>query len=95
MTATAVESANKLKQLSRIIGNTPLLGIECTFRGKRRVVFAKSEQLNLTGSNGDGSWKISAESEQDDKSLSRGASGVAHVDDRAQGGEASHSGNLG
>ena len=36
--------------LSRTIGNTPLLAIECEFRGRRRTVYAKSEQLNLTGS---------------------------------------------
>ncbi len=36
--------------LARSIGNTPLLAIECTFRGQRRVIYAKSEQLNLTGS---------------------------------------------
>ena len=50
MTATAVKAVNRLKQLSRMIGNTPLLGIEYSFRGKRRVIYAKSEQLNLTGS---------------------------------------------
>src|SRR5262249_23773589 len=31
-------------------GNTPLLGIEFTFRGERRVIYAKAENLNLTGS---------------------------------------------
>ena len=50
MTATAVKEVNRLKELSRMIGNTPLLGIEYSFRGKRRVIYAKSEQLNLTGS---------------------------------------------
>ena len=39
-----------LKGLSRAIGNTPLLAIRCRFRGRERVVYAKSEQLNLTGS---------------------------------------------
>lgn len=33
-----------------MIGNTPLLALECTFRGRPRVLYAKSEQLNLTGS---------------------------------------------
>jgi cysteine synthase len=50
MAGITTEPASKLKELSRIIGNTPLLGVECLFRGKRRVIFAKSEQLNLTGS---------------------------------------------
>src|SRR3954468_17225692 len=36
--------------LRRLIGNTPLLAIEYTWRGHPRTVYAKSEQLNLTGS---------------------------------------------
>jgi cysteine synthase A len=36
--------------LRRIIGNTPLLAIDYTFRGVRRRLFAKSENLNMTGS---------------------------------------------
>jgi cysteine synthase A len=40
----------RLDGLSRLVGNTPLLGIGLTFRGKRRVIYAKCEQLNLTGS---------------------------------------------
>jgi cysteine synthase A len=39
-----------LQGLSRAIGNTPMLAIRCRFRGRERVVYAKSEQLNLTGS---------------------------------------------
>ena len=38
------------KGLSRSIGATPLLAIHCNFRGHHRTVYAKSEQLNLTGS---------------------------------------------
>ncbi len=33
-----------------MVGNTPLLAIEFTYRGKPRVLYAKSEQLNMTGS---------------------------------------------
>ncbi len=40
----------RFKGLWRLVGNTPLLGIEFRFRGERRVLFAKSEQLNMTGS---------------------------------------------
>ena len=40
----------RLDGLSRLVGNTPLVGIRLTFRGKRRVIYAKCEQLNLTGS---------------------------------------------
>jgi cysteine synthase A len=36
--------------LRRLIGNTPLLAIDYTFRGKQRRLFAKSENLNMTGS---------------------------------------------
>lgn len=38
------------KGLSRSIGATPLLAIQCNFRGHLRTIYAKSEQLNLTGS---------------------------------------------
>ena len=40
----------RLHGLSSLIGNTPLLEIECRFRGRPRRVFAKAENLNLTGS---------------------------------------------
>jgi len=33
-----------------MVGNTPLLAIELTYRGKPRILYAKSEQLNMTGS---------------------------------------------
>lgn len=39
-----------LRGLSRSIGNTPLLAIECLFRGRPVTIYAKSEQHNLTGS---------------------------------------------
>ena len=42
--------ANRFKSLARVIGNTPLLGIEFIFQGEERVIYAKSEQLNMTGS---------------------------------------------
>jgi cysteine synthase len=40
----------KLKHLKHLIGNTPLLAIRCMFKGKERVVYAKAEHLNMTGS---------------------------------------------
>ncbi len=43
-------SSARLSGLSQIVGNTPLLEIAFEFRGKQRVIYAKSEQLNLTGS---------------------------------------------
>ena len=49
-TATRASVSQRLKQLSRLIGNTPLLVVHCTYRGAPRTVYAKSEQLNMTGS---------------------------------------------
>jgi cysteine synthase len=40
----------KLRALRRLTGNTPLLGIHFRFQGRQRCVYAKSEQLNMTGS---------------------------------------------
>ena len=36
--------------LEPLIGNTPLLAIRCRFCGSERVIYAKSENLNMTGS---------------------------------------------
>lgn len=36
--------------LGPLVGNTPLLAIDYRWRGHQRTVYAKSEQLNLTGS---------------------------------------------
>jgi len=36
--------------IRHLVGNTPLLAIEFTFRGEERVIFAKAENLNLTAS---------------------------------------------
>ncbi len=41
---------NRFLALSHMLGNTPLLAIECSFRGHRRIIHAKAEHLNLTGS---------------------------------------------
>jgi cysteine synthase A len=40
----------RFRGLRRLIGNTPLLGVDYEFRGARRRIFAKSENLNMTGS---------------------------------------------
>ncbi len=40
----------RIHALRHLVGNTPLLAIDCTFRGRRRRVFAKAENLNMTGS---------------------------------------------
>jgi cysteine synthase A len=41
---------DRLTSLGRLVGNTPLLGIHCSFQGQMRVIYAKCEQMNLTGS---------------------------------------------
>jgi len=43
-------STPRLNGLRRLVGNTPLLAIHYRWRGRARTVYAKSEQLNLTGS---------------------------------------------
>ena len=40
----------RCKQLRHMIGNTPLLAIHFTFRGTERIVYAKAEHMNMTGS---------------------------------------------
>ena len=42
--------AERIHALRHLVGNTPLLAIDATFRGKRRRVYAKAEHLNMTGS---------------------------------------------
>jgi cysteine synthase A len=40
----------RMQGLTRLVGNTPLLAIEFLFRGKKRILYAKAEHLNMTGS---------------------------------------------
>jgi cysteine synthase A len=42
--------AARFKSLEYLIGNTPLLAIRLTYHGEPRVVYAKYEQVNMTGS---------------------------------------------
>lgn len=44
------KSPARFKQLKHMIGNTPLLAIRFTFRGSERLIYAKAEHLNMTGS---------------------------------------------
>ena len=41
---------NRTSMLSSLIGNTPLLAISCTFQDQPRTIYAKAENLNMTGS---------------------------------------------
>jgi cysteine synthase len=40
----------KIEQIRSLIGNTPLLEIKFRYKGEERRIFAKSENLNMTGS---------------------------------------------
>ncbi|MHC4471842.1 MAG: PLP-dependent cysteine synthase family protein [Planctomycetota bacterium] len=40
----------RFQGLGHLVGNTPLLGIQLTYRGERRTIYAKAENLNMTGS---------------------------------------------
>jgi cysteine synthase A len=42
--------SSRIRGLARMVGNTPLLAIDFTYLGKPRILYAKSEQLNMTGS---------------------------------------------
>ncbi len=44
------DSLRRIRELASLIGNTPLLAIRFTFRGQERVLYAKAENLNMTGS---------------------------------------------
>jgi len=44
------EQNQRFSGLGRLIGNTPMLAINFRWRGSRRTIYAKSENLNMTGS---------------------------------------------
>ena len=44
------DTARRTRPLHHLVGNTPLLAIEFTCRGRRRTIYAKAENLNMTGS---------------------------------------------
>ncbi|MBW2263118.1 MAG: cysteine synthase family protein, partial [Deltaproteobacteria bacterium] len=44
------DTERRLVGLSHLVGNTPVLAINLTFRGEERVIHAKAENLNMTGS---------------------------------------------
>ena len=41
---------SRFNELRHMIGNTPLLAVHFNFRGKQRVIYAKAEHINMTGS---------------------------------------------
>ncbi|MGA1820810.1 MAG: PLP-dependent cysteine synthase family protein [Thermoplasmatota archaeon] len=40
----------KLKSMAILVGNTPLLAVRFKYKGDERVIFAKAEHMNMTGS---------------------------------------------
>ena len=50
MATTLDVPSSKFKALTRLVGNTPLVSIHFRYHGSHRIIFAKSEYLNLTGS---------------------------------------------
>jgi cysteine synthase len=47
---TASQCIERFAGIRGMVGNTPLLAVRLKFQGAARVVYAKAEQLNLTGS---------------------------------------------
>jgi len=50
MTIMVEDRQRRNRELSSLIGNTPLLAIEFTYRDEKRIIYAKAENLNMTGS---------------------------------------------
>jgi cysteine synthase A len=46
----ATDIERRLDGLKRLVGNTPMLAVEFGYRGERRVLYCKAENLNMTGS---------------------------------------------
>ncbi len=44
------EIQHRIRGLRHMVGNTAVLAIDCFFRGRKRTIYAKAENLNLTGS---------------------------------------------
>ena len=45
-----IKTERRLNGLSSLVGNTPLLSIRFTYKGESRIIYAKAENLNMTGS---------------------------------------------
>ena len=50
MPVDPVATRHHFRSLHRLVGNTPLLAVQFTWRGEPRVIYAKQEPLNFTGS---------------------------------------------
>jgi len=49
-TTMSPEVTRRLRGMRHLVGNTPILAVELTWRGEKRVIHAKAENLNMTGS---------------------------------------------
>ena len=50
-TASKLESLEpRFRGLKSLVGNTPLLAVDFRYRGRQRVLYAKAEHINMTGS---------------------------------------------
>lgn len=47
---TNAQATDRFRRLKPMVGNTPLLALHFRFRGQQRTLYAKAENLNLTGS---------------------------------------------
>jgi len=47
---TALDIPRRIHDLGHLVGNTPLLEVHFTYKGQSRRIFAKAENLNMTGS---------------------------------------------
>jgi len=45
-----IDIAKRINGLKCLVGNTPLLAIDFTYKCKKRTIYAKAENLNMTGS---------------------------------------------
>ena len=45
-----VELSSRFKAMWRLIGNSPMLVIRFKYKGEQRIIYAKAEQYNITGS---------------------------------------------
>ncbi|MGE0442201.1 MAG: pyridoxal-phosphate dependent enzyme, partial [Gemmatimonadales bacterium] len=44
------ETIERIRGIDTLVGNTPLLAVDCRVDGRPLTVYAKSENLNMTGS---------------------------------------------
>jgi cysteine synthase A len=50
MPRASAHPERRIQEIASLIGNTPLLAIEFRYRGEGRTIYAKAENLNMTGS---------------------------------------------